>query len=222
MKRTICILLCFFMLCAPFQGAQQEKYIVLTFDDGPSGRFTRRLLDGLQARNVYATFFLCGYRMAMYPELTERIWQEGHEIGLHGYSHQSMENMSKQELLSEIAQTAALLPPEYPAVFLRPPGGLCGNAVQAVAKEQSLAILHWSIDPMDWATDDTSAIEKAVLSRVHDGDVILMHDMSDSFVDAALKIVDTLLAQGYSFVTASQLAARRKALLTPGTIYAHF
>ena len=75
------------MLCIPVQAAQPEKLVALTFDDGPSGKFTRNLLDGLKERDVKATFLLCGYRMEQYPELTARIFNEGHEIGLHGYSH---------------------------------------------------------------------------------------------------------------------------------------
>ena len=73
------ILACIFILLAlpvlPVQAAAAEKYVALTFDDGPSGRFTRRLLEGLYEREAKATFFLCGYRMQQYPELTERIYQ---------------------------------------------------------------------------------------------------------------------------------------------------
>ena len=85
-----------------------------------------------------------------------------------------------------------------------------------------LSILHWSIDPKDWAIHDTKSIENEVISHVRDGDVILLHDMSDSSVEAALAIVDALQEQGFQFVTASELAQARKVTLIPGEKYARF
>jgi len=222
MRRILAVLICMCMIAVPVKASAQEKLIALTFDDGPSGRFTRRLLDGLEARNAKATFFLCGYRIELYPELTERIIENGHEIGLHGYSHKPMQNMSKTDVTREIIKSAELLPEDYEISFLRPPGGIYGPNVQAAAREQDLALLHWSIDPRDWATSNTAAIKNSVINRVRDGDVILLHDMSDSSVNAALEIVDTLQAQGYRFVTASELARLKNITLDPGQKYERF
>ena len=86
------------MLCFPVRADAGARYIALTFDDGPSGRFTRRLLDGLQDRNVKATFLLCGYRVEGYPKEAARIIAEGHEIGLHGYSHDPMNTMTESQV----------------------------------------------------------------------------------------------------------------------------
>lgn len=222
MKRLAILLLCCCLLCTPVRAANNEKLVALTFDDGPSGRFTRRLLEGLEQRNAKATFLLCGYRMEQYPDLTREIFEKGHEIGLHGYSHHSMNDMCQRDTAQEIKKTLALLPKGCKVSFLRPPGGLCSTCVQTVAKEFNLAILHWSVDPKDWAIHDATAIEKEVISHVHDGDIILLHDMSDSSVDAALKIVDELQKQGFRFVTASQLAQARNTTLIPGTKYTRF
>ena len=84
MKKWICALVCILAL-SPTARAAEPKYVALTFDDGPSGRFTRRLLDGLEERGAKATFFLCGYRLQQYPELAERMVQQGHELGIHGF-----------------------------------------------------------------------------------------------------------------------------------------
>lgn len=222
MKKLTALVLCFCLLCMPVRAAEQEKLVALTFDDGPSGRFTRRLLEGLAQRGAKATFFLCGYRIEQYPELTQRIWAEGHEIGLHGYSHDSMQTMCRRDAAREIRKTMALLPEDCPIAFLRTPGGLCGTCVQTEAAAQGLAILSWSVDPKDWASRNAKAIEKSVLSRVRDGDVILLHDMSDSSVDAALAIVDQLQKQGFRFVTASELARERNVNILPGEKYSKF
>ena len=221
-KRLLAFLLCLSLLCLPVHAEENEKLVALTFDDGPSGRFTRRLLEGLEARGAKATFLLCGYRMEQYPELTEQIFREGHEIGLHGYSHKSMKNMCPCDVAREITQTMALIPEGCPVSFLRPPGGLCGNCVHSAAAAQGLAVLTWSVDPKDWAIDDAGTIKKEVVHRFRDGDVILLHDMSDSSVDAALAIVDTLQKQGCRFVTASELAQAKGISLIPGKEYTHF
>lgn len=222
LKRFAALVVCFALLCFPVRAAEDEKLVALTFDDGPSGRFTRKLLEGLEDRHAKATFLLCGYRMEQYPELTERIFLEGHEIGLHGYTHKSMQNMCRGEVKQEIENTMALLPEECQVSFLRSPGGLCGKCVQPVAAELGLAVLSWSVDPKDWATQDAETVEKEVISHVRDGDVILLHDMSDSSVEAALVIIDELQEQGFRFVTVSELARARNVTVVPGEKYTRF
>lgn len=215
------LILCLCMAC-PAYASQQEQYVALTFDDGPSGRFTRALLDGLEQRNVKATFLLCGYRLKDYPKEAARIQNEGHEIGLHGYSHSSMADMDQEVLEREIADTLALLPDGCRPEFLRPPGGKCSEGVKEAARQADLAILSWSVDPRDWASHDAQVIEDAVVHTVRDGDIILLHDMSDSSVEAALAIVDELKAQGFTFVTVSELARLKGQTIEPGKVYGRF
>ena len=221
-RRIFAAILCVLPLLMPARAAGEEKYVALTFDDGPSGRFTRTLLKGLRDRDVQATFFLCGYRMEEYPELAERIFLEGHEIGCHGYSHRDMRPMSRREVAEEIGRMRELLPEGCKITFLRPPGGGTSDAVAQVAGVQNLSILSWSVDPRDWATRDALAVEREVLRNVRDGDVILLHDMSDSSVRAALDIVDDLQRRGFTFVTASRLAQLRGVRLRPGEVYTSF
>lgn len=221
MRRLLAVILSFSLLTLPVR-AQEAKYVALTFDDGPSGKYTRQLLDGLYERGVQATFLLCGYRMRDYPELTQRIYDEGHEIGYHGFSHKNMKAMSRRDIAKELEDSQALLPEGCHPVFLRPPGGCCGDAVRQVAQVRNLAILSWSVDPRDWATHDTAAIERAVLKNVKDGDIVLLHDMSNSSVQAALDIIDVLLEQDYEIVTVSRLVRLRDIRLRPGQAYSSF
>lgn len=222
MRRLLALILCFGLLGIPPVRSVETRYVALTFDDGPSGRFTRRLLAGLAERQVSATFLLCGYRLETYPELAQQIFESGHEIGLHGYSHKNMAALSPRELEKEISDTLALLPEDCRPVFLRPPGGKISKAVCRAAADANLALLIWSVDPRDWALHDAAAVEAAVVSQVRDGDVILLHDLSDSSVDAALAIVDRLREDGFQFVTASALAALRQTVVTPGNAYTRF
>lgn len=222
MRRFLSIILCLSLLLFPSARAESAKYVALTFDDGPSGRFTRRLLQGLDQRQVQATFLLCGYRMEIYPELTQQIFDAGHEIGLHGYSHKDMTTLSRKELLEEIRNTRALLPAGCEVAFLRPPGGNGTTLLERIAGKEDLALLLWSIDPRDWAVHDASAVEVAVISQVQDGDIILLHDLSDSSVDAALSIIDRLQEDGFQFVTVSELSELRGITPQPGKIYTSF
>lgn len=222
MRRILALLLCAAFFVLPVRAAEETKYVALTFDDGPSGKYTRQLLDGLYDRGVKATFLLCGYRVKDYPDITQRIFDEGHEIGYHGYTHQSMKQMSRRTIAAEILDTQALLPEGCTPVFLRPPGGCCSDGVRQVAEARHLAILNWSVDPRDWATEDTAAIERAVLKNIKDGDVVLLHDMTTSSVQAALDIVDVLLREDFEIVTVSQLAKLRDVTLKPGVVYSSF
>ena len=221
MRKFLSIFLSLSLLILPAE-AKETKYVALTFDDGPSGKYTRKLLDGLYDRGVQATFLLCGYRMKDYPDLTQRIVDEGHEIGYHGYTHKNMQTMSRRDIARELEDSQTLLPEGCRPVFLRPPGGCCSDAVRQVAQVRNLAILGWSVDPRDWATHDTAAIERAVLKNVGDGDIVLLHDMSDSSVKAALDIVDVLLQKDYEIVTVSRLVRIRGVRLRSGQAYSRF
>ena len=218
-----------FLVCIALLGlmvlpvrAADTKYVALTFDDGPSGKYTRSLLDGLAYRGVHATFLLCGYRMEQYPDITQRIFDEGHEIGYHGFSHKTMGDMSRKTIGQELIDSEKLLPEDCDPVFFRPPGGIVTDGVRQVAEVRQLAILSWSVDPKDWATTSVGNVETAVLKEIQDGDIVLLHDMSISSVQAALDIVDVLQSQGYRFVTVSELAKLRKTPIRPGRMYERF
>lgn len=222
MRRILAVLMAVSLCVLPVDAAEEKKYVALTFDDGPSGRFTRQLLDGLYDRGAHATFVLCGYRMKDQQELTQRIFSEGHEISYHGYSHDTMKTMSRRQIAQEIMDSQALLPEDCDPVFLRPPGGFVTDAIRQVAEARQLSILSWSVDPKDWATSDKNAIEKAVLKNIQDGDIVLLHDMTDSSVQAALDIMDALMAQDYRIVSVSELVQIRRVKLKPGQVYTSF
>ena len=222
MRKVTASILLLCLMVIPAQASSGRKYIALTFDDGPSGRYTQALLDGLKLRGAKATFLLCGYRMEQYPQLTKRIFDEGHEIGYHGFSHDSMQRMSRRQIGQELIDSQALLPEDCDPVWFRPPGGVVTDGVRQVAQARQLALLSWSVDPMDWKIKSTATIEQTVLKNVGDGDIILLHDMSMTSVQAALDIVDALQEQGFRFVTASELAKLRKTAIKPGAVYKNF
>jgi len=182
----------------------QMPLVALTFDDGPHSRATARLLDGLALREVPATFFVVGSRIEGSEDLIRRMKEEGHQIGLHTYDHVEVTKLSRSDFDLQVGKTRALLASITgdSAFWLRPPYGLVDDTVRQWADSP---LILWSVDPEDWKDHDVNRIVGHILSHVQDGDIILMHDIFDSSVDAALQTVDALLARGYCFVTVEQL-----------------
>ena len=178
--------------------------IAITFDDGPSAKCTGRLLDGLKERNVKATFFLIGENAEKNPDLVRRIDEEGHLIGNHTYHHVEITKLSDAEAEKEIQDTDDVV---YSIIgkhieYIRPPFGAWQKNLEL--KMQVMPVL-WTIDPLDWTTENTDEIVNKVVTEANEGDIILMHDCYDSSVDAALRIVDILKADGFDFVTVDEM-----------------
>ncbi len=211
---TICIIaLYFFAKSVPAvnterQSMEQEnkddKKVAITFDDGPDPTYTELLLDGLKERNVTATFFLIGKQAGQYPQIVERMQQEGHEIGNHTYDHVNLCSISEDEVKEQISLTNEVIMEitgECP-IYIRPPFG-CWS--EELGDETGMIEVLWNVDPRDWETDQTSTIISRVLNDVEDRDIILFHDCSKSSVDAALAVIDALHGQGYEFVGVDEI-----------------
>lgn len=206
------------------QELQPVGYVALTFDDGPSGELTEKLLDGLRQRDARATFFLCGYRMEQYPSALERYLAEGHEVGVHSTVHTNLTKLSAEQVHEDMQETAQKI---YEAtgvrpVVMRPPGGAYDDTVLKEAGDEGMSVILWSVDPRDWASHDSRAVLSTMARKAGNGDVILMHDMWESSVRAALELVDALQEKGYCFVTVSELAALTGQELAPGEVYQDF
>lgn len=182
----------------------ESKQIALTFDDGPDPDYTPLLLEGLRERGVQATFFLLGQQVALYPDIVEEMYADGHEVGIHAYEHVNLIELSESEACEQIQSTGDLiydLTGEWP-VFVRPP---YGNWPSALDDDFCLVTVLWDIDPLDWATGDTSLVVQRITETVDEFDVILLHDASESSVQAALQVIDLLSQEGYEFVTVEEL-----------------
>lgn len=195
-----------------------DPMVALTFDDGPRASATPRLLDGLAERQAHATFFLVGYRIQSQQALVQRMAQEGHQIGVHTYAHVLLTELNEQEIREQVEQSQRLLTDilgegEY---WLRPPYGLVNDAVKRWAGGP---IILWSVDPEDWRDHDVERITQEIAEKARDGDIILMHDIYETSVDAALEVIDRLQAQGFSFVTVEELLLRRGAEPDEGVVY---
>lgn len=177
-----------------------EKTVALTFDDGPHSRYTKELLDGLRERGVKATFFVVGENIEGNEDVIKQMYDDGHVIGNHTYSHVELTKLSKEAALLEIEKTNSLIEEitGEPVKYIRPP---CGAWSETMLYEVDMTPVFWNVDPKDWCTYQVSAVVNRIMDDVEDGDIILFHDIFDSSVAAALEVVDRLLSMGYVFVT---------------------
>lgn len=199
------------------QIAVGKKYIALTFDDGPHPATTPQLLDGLKARNAKATFFVVGTMAEANRDLIVRMRQEGHQVGNHTYEHVNLGQSSAEEAVGSIKRNNELLCGllDDGCYWVRPPWGYITEEVQ---REIDVPMVYWSVDTQDWLTLDTTQILDAALTA-DDGDIVLMHDIYSTTVEAALAFVDIMQDRGYEFLTVEELLKENGVSITGGTLY---
>ena len=200
---------------------QETKFIALTFDDGPRRSTTGPLLDGLAQRGVPATFFLIGEQVPGNEDIVRRMEAEGHQIGIHTYDHKCLTALNAADFSAQVDRSRQLLGEILGRenFLLRPPYGMVDAGVE---RRAGSAIILWSIDPEDWDDKNVERIVNHIVSQAQDGDIILLHDIYPSSVEAALRTVDALHQKGFLFVTVEELASQRHVELKPGETYRHF
>ena len=190
-----------------------EMNIALTFDDGPHPKKTPKILDLLAKHGIHATFFMIGQNVEYYSQAAKRVVSEGHEIGNHTYSHPHIGKSQKSVLLGEMTECASSMERilgRIPRLF-RPPEGVVDDDIKAAAFDMGYNVILWSVDTRDWAGASAENIAKNVLSNVHPGDIILMHDYTGSnchTLEALEIMIPQLLEKGYNFVTVSELISK--------------
>ena len=161
-------------------------------------------MDGLKERGVKATFFLIGENADKNPEIVKRMAEEGHLIGNHTYHHVELTKVSENEARLELADTSAVIvritgkEPEY----MRPPFGAWQRKLE---REIQMLPVLWTIDPLDWTTENQDEIVNKVVTEAEENDIILLHDCYKSSIEAGLRIVDILQEEGFVFVTVDEL-----------------
>ena len=181
-----------------------EKYVALTFDDGPHHELTPKILDILKKHNALATFYVLGNRVQCYPDIVKRAYEEGHEIGNHTWDHPQLTALSQEALLQQLNKTTNLVASitgEAPAT-LRPPYGAMNDTVKQLA---NMPLINWSVDTLDWKHKNKQKMLEIVRNTTKNGSIILMHDIQQSTADGLEDIIVELTNQGYKFVTVSTL-----------------
>ncbi|KAF1084578.1 Peptidoglycan-N-acetylglucosamine deacetylase [Sporotomaculum syntrophicum] len=189
-----------------YQGNENVKAIALTCNVFWGEDYIGQMLDILNEKNVQATFFIGGTWAEKYPDLVNKIFEQGHEIGSHGYSHPHPDSLSRQENLQDISRAEKIIADligEKPRLYA-PPYGERGSAVLEAAQELGYRTVLWSIDTVDWQRPAPEVIRNRVLNKMENGAIVLMHPTAPT-VNALPGIIDALHEQGYQLITVGKM-----------------
>ncbi|WP_244864746.1 polysaccharide deacetylase family protein [Paenibacillus sp. J23TS9] len=194
------------------------RQIALTFDDGPHPLYTPRLLDLLKRKGIKATFFVLGSKAEQHPELTRRIHMEGHQIGIHNYTHLPNWLMSTRRIremhVQRTADIVERITGERPT-FYRPPWGIL-NIGDLFTLRKTYRIVLWSVLGRDWGKARKSRpLKERILSQLEPGSIILLHDSGDTWgavpdapgrmIASLEEVFEDVRFQGYKCVRADEL-----------------
>ncbi|HEX8702568.1 MAG TPA: polysaccharide deacetylase family protein [Myxococcaceae bacterium] len=198
-----------------------ERVVALTFDDGPSSANTPAVLELLARHQVKATFFMVGRNIEQHRELASRVLAEGHQLGSHSYSHKRMVLSSPSFIEEELSRTDALLREVgvRGEILFRAPFGKKLFVLPWILSRQGRKHITFDVVPDDHATQDAALITSRVLEATRPGSIILLHDggaAKPGTLEAAGRIIESLKAQGYRFVTVSELLALGGVRTEPG------
>lgn len=197
--------------------------IALTFDDGPQNGVTNRILASLAANGGRATFFMVGNRVPSRSPLVQQMAAQGCEVANHTYDHKYLTSLGHDGILSQVGSTNQVIANAsgVTPTLVRPCGGYYNASALNSLGTMGMPAIMWSIDTRDWKTRNAQSTINAVVGKVRDGDIVLMHDLYGATADAAEVIIPTLTAQGYQLVTVSELAAYRGGMQA-GHVYNSF
>ena len=173
------LLVKFFSVGVHKKGNKSDA-VALTFDDGPNPRFTPQLLDLLGEHQIKATFFVVGAKAKEFPEILERISEEGHEIGVHNFEHTSnwlLSPSAYQRNLTKSIETINGITGKKP-IYYRPPWGHF-NFVTLFFR-QNLKVIMWSHISQDWKLTSEMELYGKLEGVDKTGDFILLHDCGET------------------------------------------
>ena len=192
-----------------------EKVVALTFDDGPHPKYTQQVLDLLDKHEAKGTFFVVGELAEKSPEVLQRMYEEGHEIANHTYTHPSTKTVSKiMEEIKQTNETIYSITGFSPKLF-RPVEGYYTEEIvnEVVNNGYKIVMWSWHQDTEDWKDPGVDKIVRKVLGGLKKGDVVLFHDGGgnrDQTVQALGRILPEMKKQGYTFITISQMINLKK------------
>ena len=203
-----------------YDPSQHKTRIAFTFDDGP-GEYTDELLDCLEENNAHATFFMLGQNVGSWESTVQRMADIGCEIGSHSWDHPNLYDLSMDSVAKQFSDTDAALEKacgQKASVARAPYGNWSDDIISTVGKP----FFTWSLDSLDWSYKDVNKDYDEVMNGdLTDGSIILMHDIHEPSVQAAIKMIPELVQKGYKLMTVSELAAA-KGVTLQGANYSDF
>lgn len=180
--------------------------LALTFDDGPS-KHTEKLLDILKEYNSHATFFMIGKQVSAKKSTLVRMYNEGHDLGIHTWSHANLKKLTLDEIRYEVSSVRDKIEEVtgFRTNLVRPPYGAVNDTVKKASRLDEFYLINWNIDTLDWQLRDAQLVFESVMNQAKDGAIILMHDLHKETVEAMETAIPALIAKGYQLVTVTEL-----------------
>ena len=204
----------------PVKVDSSKKYIAFSFDDGPNGETTQRILSALAEYDARATFFMVGDRIKSDKQraAVNAVVEAGCEIGNHTFSHTKLTGLSSSELKNAIEQCNDRLEETagVRAALVRPPGGSVNDKVRENIK---YPMINWDVDTRDWESRNKDKVVEHIKNDIKDGSIVLMHDLYSTTADAVEEILPWLYENGYVVVTVSELMEIKGVALSDGNVY---
>ncbi len=185
---------------------ENDKVISISFDAAWGNEDTQQLIDILGKYNIKATFFVVGEWVDKYPESVKALHDAGHEIMNHSSSHPHMSKLSREQILKELNDCndkIEAITGVRPILF-RAPYGEYNDLLLDTAESIGMYTIQWDVDSLDWKNPTSSEIAQRVISRVEPGSIVLFHNAAVNTPAALPTVIETLLAEGYTFVPISE------------------
>lgn len=197
-----------------------KPFVALTFDDGPKTETTNEILDILEANDAKATFFVLGQNVGENTKpVLQRMVSMACEIGNHSWDHQyQLTQLDSEGIHDQIDRTNDQIM-DYSGRrcrLIRPP---YGSVDENVSANVSQPMIFWDIDSLDWKTRDAEKTVSMIKENIHDGAIILMHDIHPETVEACRTLIPDLVSEGYQLVTVSEMAYMKGITLEAGKRY---
>jgi peptidoglycan/xylan/chitin deacetylase (PgdA/CDA1 family) len=190
----------------------KNRFLALTYDDGPSAELTPQLLDLLQRRGARATFFMLGQNARQYPDIVDRVVREGHDIGCHSDRHINAWKASPWRALGDIeAGYKRLCRWIGPNAMFRPPNGKMTIFTYWSIRRRGAPIVWWTIDSGDTHSAMPRVSDVAALVRKGTGGIVLMHDLNrtparnDFVLEVTSALLDVAEREGLQIIPVEEL-----------------
>lgn len=186
-----------------FALSEDEKRIIITFDQGYENGYTAKILDTLKEKDVQAIFFLTGPYAKTESALVQRMIDEGHVLGNHGMTHASLPALSDENAKEEIMSLHNYVMNNYgyQMQYFRCPCGEYSEKALETAQQCGYKTLFWSSAYVDWKTDQQPSPQEGLrklTEAAHGGEILLLHSVSSTNAEILGELIDSFRAMGYT------------------------
>ncbi|MGF7057112.1 polysaccharide deacetylase family protein [Brassicibacter mesophilus] len=190
-----------------YKGNVDDNIIAFTCNVDWGNEYIPTMLEIFKKNDIKITFFVTGRWADKNSELLKQIYDNGHEIGNHGYTHRDYDKLSYEQNKSEILRADQVISQtlKYKAKYFAPPSGAYNDSTVRAAKELGYNVIMWSIDTIDWRKDSTKdKIINRVITKPHNSAIVLMHPKEET-IKALPTIIQSLTEKGYKIGCVSDI-----------------